>query len=449
MSKTVGQQLRQAREARSHSLTQVAQTTRIKVHYLKALEEGNFEALPSQAQARGFLRAYAGYLNLDAGALLAGLNQAGQTQQISPVSPAEPTPETEIPEHAATGDKRRPASDQTKTVRIRPTESARPGDSSFIEVGQRLQNQRELLGITLDEVERHTRLKKHYLRALEMGASDELPSPVQGRGMLKNYAAFLGLDPDPLLLVYADGLQKRLQERHAERFKSHPAAQHTVPKPPGKLRWLFSGDLLIGGSLGIFLLAFVLWSASRIYSMRSDQTPTPTAPSIVEFLLAPPSPTTSPIPAPVTPTNPPVTLELPSLVQATNLTPGAAGQPGNSQSVQIYITVRQRSWMRVVVDGKVQFDGRVIPGSAYTFTGQSLVEIVTGNGASLQVFFNQQDLGLLGAFGQVVSRLFSPQGIITATPTITLTPTATPRPSATPVPTRTLRPGEATEAPFP
>ena len=37
-----------------------------------------------------------------------------------------------------------------------------------------------------------------------------LPSPVQGRGMLKNYADFLGLESDTLLLTFADGLQTGL-----------------------------------------------------------------------------------------------------------------------------------------------------------------------------------------------------------------------------------------------
>jgi hypothetical protein len=78
----------------------------------------------------------------------------------------------------------------------------------------------------------------------------------------------------------------------------------------------------------------------------------------------------------------------------------------------------------------VAFEGRVLPGSAYPFAGDERVELITGNGAGLQVFFNQQDLGLLGLFGEIVQRVFTVQGVILPTP-VTL-PTLTPAPSATP-----------------
>jgi hypothetical protein len=100
--------------------------------------------------------------------------------------------------------------------------------------------------------------------------------------------------------------------------------------------------------------------------------------------------------------------------------------------VQIYITVRQRAWLRVIVDGKVEFEGRVAPGSAYQFTGDEKVEILTGNGAGIQVFYNQFDLGPLGLFGEVVHQVYTLEGIQTPTPTITLTPTETVRPTSTP-----------------
>jgi cytoskeleton protein RodZ len=93
-----------------------------------------------------------------------------------------------------------------------------------------------------------------------------------------------------------------------------------------------------------------------------------------------------------------------------------------SSALQVYIMVRQRAWMRVLVDGQVEFDGRVIPGSAYPFSGDESIEILTGNGAALEVFFNQDELGPLGALGEVVQRVFSVQGVQTPTPTLTITP---------------------------
>ena len=60
------------------------------------------------------------------------------------------------------------------------------------------------------------------------------------------------------------------------------------------------------------------------------------------------------------------------------------------------------------------------------------MEILTSNGAALQIFFNQQDLGPMGLFGQVVQQVFTASGVQTPTPTVTPTPTSTPRPSQTP-----------------
>ena len=72
-AESVGQQLRQARETQELSLEQIASATFIKLRYLKALEAGDFQSLPSQTQARGFLRTYANLLKLDPTPLLAAL----------------------------------------------------------------------------------------------------------------------------------------------------------------------------------------------------------------------------------------------------------------------------------------------------------------------------------------------------------------------------------------
>jgi hypothetical protein len=86
-----------------------------------------------------------------------------------------------------------------------------------------------------------------------------------------------------------------------------------------------------------------------------------------------------------------------------------------------------------------------MPGGAYNFTGLDSIEILTGNGAALQVFYGQTDLGRLGAYGQVVNRVYTAEGIVTATPTITPTPTETLPATQTPTLTLTPAPGEVTQ----
>ncbi len=66
----LGQLLRQTREAKELSLTDVEARTRIRQRYLAALEAGDWNELPNEVVARGFLSTYAGFLGLDAADLL-------------------------------------------------------------------------------------------------------------------------------------------------------------------------------------------------------------------------------------------------------------------------------------------------------------------------------------------------------------------------------------------
>lgn len=402
MNENIGQQLRQAREAKKLSLEQASIATHIRLHYLQALEAGEFDAMPSMVQAKGFTRAYAAFLGMNPDTLLAGVDQQEVLVDVSQAAP--------------------PAVD--KEIKSPQDESI---EAIFVDIGQRLQRQRELLGLSLDDVERHTHLRKRYLTALEAGDLPGLPSPVQGRGMLNNYASFLGLDAEPLLLRFAQGLQAQLAAKQATRPSPSRPVQ-TAPSPPGWLQRVFSAQSLLGAVIILFLGGFVIWGAVRIFAIRSDRTPSPTAPSIAEVLLSAPTATSTPTSLPPTPTPPP----LPAATEQAESTPVFAVLPDAQEGVQVYTTVRQRAWMRVIVDGEVAFEGRVLPGSAYQYEGNETVELLTSNGAALQIFFNQQDLGPLGLYGQVVQRIFTVEGIQTPTPTVTFTPTITPRTTPTP-----------------
>ena len=71
---TPGEILKKAREARGESLSNVAQVLKLSAQQLRALESGKLDALPGLTFARGFLRNYARYLNVDPEPLLASLD---------------------------------------------------------------------------------------------------------------------------------------------------------------------------------------------------------------------------------------------------------------------------------------------------------------------------------------------------------------------------------------
>ncbi len=424
MSRYVGQELRRARLEQGFSVEQVAAATHIRQRYLEAIEDGNLDILPSYTQARGFLRVYADYLKLDPQAILDLLDGPESSEDSAPY----------IPYQAEPSEPQGPSDDE-----IARQELTRKGESMIIALGQRLRSQRETLGISLEDVERHTHLRAHYLRALEEGDLNSLPSPVQGRGMLKNYADFLGMDTEPLLLSFADAIQAQHAARQPERTR--PRLPEKKPAPASPLRRLFSGDLLLTGAIIVVLVVFVSWGVFQIASARSAVTPTSEAPSIVDVLAPSPSATT-------------VLTETPSPLQVgagSDLTalPAGSETPANATefvelplidpgqgNLQVYISVRQRAWMRVTVDGEMQFQGLVLIGTVYPFSGFDQIEVLTGNGGGLIIYYNGQNLGPLGAFGEVVNRIYTAEGVFTPTPTITPTPTETPLVSPTPPPTR-------------
>jgi cytoskeleton protein RodZ len=62
---TMGQELRECREALGTDLNEIAESLHIRPEYLEALEKGDYDALPGTAYAVGFVRSYAKHLGID------------------------------------------------------------------------------------------------------------------------------------------------------------------------------------------------------------------------------------------------------------------------------------------------------------------------------------------------------------------------------------------------
>jgi hypothetical protein len=160
----------------------------------------------------------------------------------------------------------------------------------------------------------------------------------------------------------------------------------------------------------------------------------PTATSISDVLLA------SPDPSQFTAT--PTLLPVESF--ADEATPTIIIPTVNvNVSVQVNLVAVERTYVRVIADGEVVFEGRIIPGNAYLFEAEEQVEVLVGSGAAVRVAYNGRDLGLMGTFGQIVNNIYRANEIITPTalpsptPTVTVPPSPTLRPTNTPVSSRT------------
>lgn len=501
MSDTIGQQLKQARLARNLSVEKVVQATRIRAHNIEALEADDFESIPSAAQARGFLKLYADFLGLSLEDMFS-VQRAASAADLELAAPADESPDasqsaaapepvieetdepsgkkpkadgktippkdgqkksrtrkkaetlkTDEPAPVAEPVPSEPAPETTEmeessSVEVQPVEvawqpeGAAPIPTSqaiFNAIGTSLRQRREGLGLNLDEIERHTYVRKHYLESLESGQFEHLPSSVQARGMLNNYAHFLDMDVDALLLEFAGGLQAQLSERQPKPetlSKPKPSFKFVLP---ASVRRILSPDILVGGGVLILLVIFAIWGTGRIIRLSAASTPQPTAPSISDILLSSPVTGDAASTSTTGPGSETVTLEAGATLEVT-LPPAGEGP------VQVVLVAARSAWVKVIVDGKVEFEGRVISETAYAYDGNTQIEVVTGDGSAISIIYNQSNLGAMGAYGEIVDRIYTATTILvptvtfTPSPTISQTPTITPKPSATPRPSNTLRP---------
>src|SRR6478609_895591 len=65
MDGSIGNAFREARNRRKIDLSEVEAATRIRVRYLRAIENEEWDVLPGGVYTRGFIRTYGGYLGLD------------------------------------------------------------------------------------------------------------------------------------------------------------------------------------------------------------------------------------------------------------------------------------------------------------------------------------------------------------------------------------------------
>jgi cytoskeleton protein RodZ len=512
MEESIGQQLKQAREARNLSLKKVTQATRIQAHLLEAMEADDFESMPSPMQARAFLRIYAKYLDLSLDDLIArqqpviedtpgelnsvqpALDPSQELEEVSDNISASP-PDNEagvgksIPRNNKIKgfifrllhllpDQKEPSEPVVSVKQIAPSENENIADSQpatslpdeeestaenpdmpvptdritsdlhesdliFARIGETLRRHREALSLTLDEIENHTHVRKHYLQALEAGDFDHLPSSVQARGMLNNYAHFLDMDLDAILFQFAEGLQVQRLERQPEPMGKKQTANGKNPSRnslSSGSRRLLSIDAIVGGGLVLILLVFAIWGTTRVIALRSANTPQPTAQPISDILVALPRQGT---PTPM-PTNGAINgTELPPVSPTAIVTVPVTGQG----AVKIVLIALEQAFVRVTADGKRVFDGRISAGTAYPFDGNNQIEVLTGNGAAVSILFNQTDLGAMGGSGEVVDRIYTTNAILNPTATYTPTPTISPTPSMTPRQSPTPRPSNTPQKP--
>jgi len=119
-------------------------------------------------------------------------------------------------------------------------------------VGETLQLARERKGVDLYRAERDTKIRLRYLSALEDSDYDELPAPVYVKGFLRNYAIYLGLEPDEILDRWRDEMEAM---RTATRVAVAPPPMPIVE--PGGRRFTITPSMIVTGLVTLVVIAFV------------------------------------------------------------------------------------------------------------------------------------------------------------------------------------------------
>lgn len=290
------------------------------------------------------------------------------------------------------------------------------------ELGHILREARETKGYTLAEVQNQTRISARFLEALEGGEYDLLPTAVHVRGFLRNYARFLGLDPEPLLNRY---LLQHAHRPHPLIRKLDPSLPTTPPLPlPQDREQVFFDPVNMEVGNGnsrdtesalrlVIILALIIAIAlvanrfiplilnnedgnaalieditTAVQNVISNEELTPTAEAIPESLQPENEINTS------TGRN----------EGGSNLltpVPTRASLPATLDTIRLRLDITERTWMEVTIDGDIVFSGWAKLGDPpYEWEAQEEAKVNTGNAVGVFVTINDIELGRMGERGQ-------------------------------------------------
>ena len=210
----------------------------------------------------------------------------------------------------------------------------------------------------LEDAALETRIPQRFLEALEINAPlDAYPAPVYGRAFLREYALFLGIDPEPLVASF----------RGMEPPEEVPLkiARDAVPAPA---RW--PAHVLLGLSVCVVVGLAVL----GVLAGRASIEALPSVGSI---------PTHPPAAAPSVPATPPPT------------------QPPPVRGIHTVVHLTDRCWLQVVADGTPVFTGTVVPGQSSSFHAQETLQMTLGNAGGAKLVVNGKGVPT-GQLGQVL-----------------------------------------------
>jgi cytoskeleton protein RodZ len=231
------------------------------------------------------------------------------------------------------------------------------------ELGDMLRDARHKKHATLEQAAVATRIKVPFLAALEDGDYSALPGPAYITGFLRNYASYLGLHPDDVV-----------QEYNAYRPVTQPMVRPATRVLAGSYNRENRTRFLWGLAAIVLLLAGAYAIKQYNDASAHSYTPLNVSPSTLGGTI-------SPTPKPNVAT----------------------------KTVHLALHAIAPVWVRVTVDGRRAFQGRLQANGSRRWTGKS-VYVLTMNGTRLKVTLNGHQRGVLAAKRGAVVALATLQG---------------------------------------
>ena len=255
-------------------------------------------------------------------------------------------------------------------------------------VGDILRREREKQGLTIADIEKGTSIRGLYIEHIERGNIGELPGLVYAKGFVRNYAKFLCLNAEALVQQFAE-----------ENGSTPPPVPAEPESAPRRISLSTVGDeslssISIGGTSSSYAGIFGKLAAGIIVLA-----------ALVGGGVAAISAINSPAQVPAAP---PVKTEQPAApAAAAEADASDTARAAHADGVNVSVTLTERCWTEVSVDGKSVFEGIIEKGKTESWKGKESVVIRAGNAGALDVTFNGRKFGKFGDNGEVLERTFS------------------------------------------
>jgi cytoskeleton protein RodZ len=273
-------------------------------------------------------------------------------------------------------------------------------------VGQELAAAREARGLAVADVAQQLKFAPRQLEALEQEQFKALPGATFTRGMVRNYARLLKLDPEPLVQRIAGHCEVPDSGRLAVRY------QQPVPFSDSARRSTFT---YLSVSLGVLLLVAGVayqWHQERTAAARKATTviatakPAPREPEPAPVTAALAAPVAAAVAAPASPGQPVVREKIitePKPVVAPASTPRFAG------THRLVVRTEGEAWIEI----KDSADRMLVsslnpPGSERVVHGRPPYSLVIGNASQVSVTYDGTPIDLAPHTRQDVARFTIP-----------------------------------------